>query len=88
MSWATNSEYTYDGGTSVQALAIWDTLNFGNSANMATKTTWTCPAAGLWHIALTFGFNMNSNDKPCSFQLYHNGGGRCGTLPLGATFLQ
>jgi len=72
-SWAANSEYTYDGSTTVQALAIWDTLNFGNSANMATKTTWTCPAAGLWHIAATFGFNMNTNDQPCSFQLYHNG---------------
>jgi len=73
MSWAANSEYTYDGSTTVQALAIWDTANFGNSANMATKTTWTCPAAGLWHIAATFSFNMNTNDQPCSFQLYHNG---------------
>jgi len=57
----------------VQALAIWDTLSFGNSANMASKTTWTCPAAGLWHIAATFGFSMNTNDQACSFQLYHNG---------------
>jgi len=73
MSWATNSDYTYDGSTSVQALTIWDTLSFGNSANMATKTTWTCPAAGLWHIATMFGFSMNTNDEPCSFQLYHNG---------------
>jgi len=73
MSWASNSVYTYDGSTTVQALAIWDTLSFGNSANMATKTTWTCPAAGLWHIATMFGFNMNTNDQPCSFQLYHNG---------------
>jgi len=48
MSWVANSLHTYDGSTSVQALAIWDTLNFGNSANMATKTTWTCPTAGLW----------------------------------------
>jgi len=31
-------------------------------------------AAGLWHIDTTFGFNMNTNDEPCSFQLYHNGG--------------
>jgi len=74
MSWAANSEYTYDGSTTVQALSIWDTLNFGNSANMATKTTWTCPAAGLWHIAATFGFSMNTNHKPWPFQLYHNGG--------------
>jgi len=73
MIWAANSEYTYDGSTSVQALAIWDTLSFGNSANMATKTTWTCPAAGLWHIAAMFGFSMNTNDQACSFQLYHNG---------------
>jgi len=73
MRWAANSEYTYDGNSSAQALAIWDTLNFGNSANMATKTTWTCPAAGLWHITATFGFNMNTNDEPCSLQLYHNG---------------
>jgi len=73
MSWVANSEYTYDSSTSVQALAIWDTLSFGNSANMATKLTWTCPAAGLWHIATTFSFSMNTNDQPCSFQLYHNG---------------
>jgi len=58
---------TYDGGATFQALAIWDTLSFGKSANMATKSTWTCPAAGLWHIATTFGFNMNTNDQPCSF---------------------
>jgi len=73
MSWSSNSEYTYDSSSTVQALAIWDTLSFGNSANMATNTTWTCPAAGLWHIAATFGFNMNTNDQPCLFQLYHNG---------------
>jgi len=75
MSWAANSEYTYYGNSSVQPLAIWDTLNFGNSSNMATKTTWTCPAACLWHIAAMFGFYMNTNDVPCSFWLYHNGGG-------------
>jgi len=73
MSWAANTIYTYDGSSSFQALAIWDTLRFGNSANMATKTTWTCPAAGLWHIVAMFGFSMSTNDVPCSFQLYHNG---------------
>jgi len=73
MSWATNSEYTYNGSTSVQALAIWDTLSFGNSANMATKTTWTCPAVGPWHIAATFGFSMDTSDQACLFRLYHNG---------------
>jgi len=74
MSWVANSECTYDGNSSVQTLAIWDNLNFGNSANMATKTSWTCPAAGLWHIAAMFGFNMNTNDVPCSFWLNHNRG--------------
>jgi len=73
MSWAADTIYTYDGSSSVQALTIWDTLNFGNSANMVTKSTWTCPAAGLWHIAATFGFSINTNDVPYSFQLYHNG---------------
>jgi len=73
MSWVANSEYTYDSSTTVQALAIWDTISFGNSANMVAKTTWTCPAAGLWHIAATFGFSMNTNDQACSFWLYHNG---------------
>jgi len=47
MSWAANSQYTYSNNSSVQAQAIWDTLSFGNSANMALKSTWTCPAAGL-----------------------------------------
>jgi len=69
MSWSANDKYTY---SSSQPLAIWDTLNFGNSANMATGI-WTCPVAGLWHIAATFGFSINTNDVPCSFQLYHNG---------------
>jgi len=32
MRWAANSEYTYDSSSNVQALAIWDTLNFGNSS--------------------------------------------------------
>jgi len=73
MSWVANTIYTYDSSSTVQALTIWDTLNFGNSANMATKSTWTCPAAGLWHIATMFSFSMNTNDQPCSFQLYHNG---------------
>jgi len=68
-----DTEYTYNAGSSVQALAIWETLSFGNSANMASKATWTCPAAGLWHIAATFGFSMNTNDQSCSFQLFHNG---------------
>jgi hypothetical protein len=73
MSWAANSEYTYNSSSTAQALAIWDTLSFGNSVNMATKTTWTCPAAGLWHIAATFGYSMNTNDQACSFWLYQNG---------------
>jgi len=40
---------------------------------MASKSTLTCPAAGLWHIAATFGFSMKTNDQFCLFQLYHNG---------------
>jgi len=63
---AANNEYTYDASSSVQALAIWDTLSFGNSVNMASKTTWM-------HIATTFGFSMNTNGQSCSFWLYHNG---------------
>jgi hypothetical protein len=70
MSWAANSEYTY---SYTQALAIWDTISFGNSANMATKSTWSCPAAGLWLITGTFGFSLNTADSPCSFRLAHNG---------------
>jgi len=70
ISWAANSEYTYSSSTTVQALAIWDTISFGNSANMATKSTWICPAAG---IAATFSFSMKNNDQACSLQLYPNG---------------
>jgi len=73
MSRAANSEYSYDRSTAIPALAIWDTVSFGNSANMATKTTWACPATGLWHIAAMSSFIMNTNDQPCTFQLYHNG---------------
>jgi len=40
---------------------------------MASKMTWACPAAGLWHIAATFGFSINNNNVSCSFRLYQNG---------------
>jgi len=35
---------------------------------MATKTTWTCPAAGLWHIAATFGFSIASSGEGITTQ--------------------
>jgi len=73
MSWAANSEYTYDSSSTPQALAIWDTLSFGNSANMASKTTWTCQAAGLWNISASYGISLTIAHGYVTIQLYHNG---------------
>jgi len=73
MSWTANNEYTYDGSSTPQALAIWDTLSFGNSANMASASTWTCPAAGLWNISASYGISLNVTNGFVQIQLYHNG---------------
>jgi len=69
MSWAANSEVTINNLSVPQALGIWDTINFGNSANLSNMFTWTCPAAGLWNITATFGFSSGGS---CSFMLYQN----------------
>jgi len=73
MSWTANSEYKYSSSGNLQALAIWDTLSFGNSANMASKTTWTCPAAGLWNISASYGLSLSVTNGYVTIQLYHNG---------------
>jgi len=73
MSWTANNQYTYDSSSSPQALAIWDTVSFGNSANMASASTWTCPAAGLWNISASFGLSLTVTNGFVQIQLYHNG---------------
>jgi len=74
MSWTANNQYTYDSSSSPQALAIWDTVTFGNSANMASASTWTCPAAGLWNISASYGISLPGTDNGyVTIQLYHNG---------------
>jgi len=70
MSWA---EYTYDSSSNVQALAIWDTLSLSNSTNMASASTWTCPAAGLWNISASYGISLSVTNGYVTIQLYHNG---------------
>jgi len=74
MSWTSNDQYTFDSSNSVQVLAIWDTITFGNSANMASASTWTCPAAGLWNISASYGISLPGIDNGyVTIQLYHNG---------------
>jgi hypothetical protein len=73
MSWEAANEYAIDQTGNPVILPIWGALNFGNTANMASLSTWTCPAAGLWHISASFGFILSEEDIPVSFQLYHNG---------------
>jgi len=74
MSWTANNEYTFDSSDTVQVLAIWDTITFGNSANMASASTWTSPAAGLWNISASYGISLpNIDNGYVTIQLYHNG---------------
>jgi len=73
MSWTAANEYTFDSSSTPQVLAIWDTITFGNSANMASASTWTCPAAGLWNISASYGISMTVTNGYVQVQLYHNG---------------
>jgi len=40
---------------------------------MASKTTWTCPAAGLWNISASYGISLSVTNGYVQVQLYHNG---------------
>jgi len=73
MSWQAGSSYTFNSSSSPQILAVWDTLSFGNSANMASKSTWTCPASGLWNILASYGISLNVTNGFVEIQLYNNG---------------
>jgi len=72
MSWQSGTPYTFNSSSSPQILAVWDTLSFGNSANMASKSTWTCPAAGLWNISASYGLALNVTNGYVQIQLYKN----------------
>jgi len=72
MRWTSTSEFTYDSSDTPQSLAIWDTITFGNSANMSLATIWTCPAAGLWNISAAFGISLTVSSGYVQIQLYHN----------------
>jgi len=73
MSWNLGTATTFDSGDSPQLIAIWNVLVFGNSANMASASTWTCPAAGLWNISASFGLSLSVTNGFVQVQLYHNG---------------
>jgi len=72
MSWQAGMSYTFDTSGSPQILAVWDTLSFGNSANMASKSTWNCPASGLWNISASYGLSLNVTNGFVEIQLYKN----------------
>jgi len=39
-----------------QPLALWTASYFGNSDNMVSATTWSCPASGLWNFKTNFSY--------------------------------
>jgi len=73
MSWNLGTFITFDSSYSPQPLALWNVLIFGNSANMASASTWTCPAAGLWNISASYGISLSVTNGYVQVQLYHNG---------------
>jgi len=73
MSWNSGTPTTFDSSSSPQPLALWNVLVFGNSANMASASTWTCPAAGLWNISASYGISLSVTNGYLQVQLYHNG---------------
>jgi len=40
---------------------------------MASASTWTCPAAGLWNISASYGISLSVTNGYVQVQLYHNG---------------
>jgi len=73
MSWNLGSATTFDSSTSPQPLALWNVLFFSNSANMASASTWTCPAASLWNISASYSISLSVANGFVQVQLYHNG---------------
>jgi len=73
MSWNLGTATTFDSSSSPQPLALWNVLVFGSSANMASASTWTCPAAGLWNISASYGISLSVTNGYVQAQLYHNG---------------
>jgi len=73
MHWQSGTAQTFSSSSSPQVLAVWDTLIFGNSANMASKSTWTCLASGLWNISALYGLSLSVTKSYVTIQLYKNG---------------
>jgi len=42
---------------------------------MASGTTWTCPATGLWSFKKSFGYQSNTTNIAIYLQLLHNSNG-------------
>jgi len=49
---------------------------------MASGTTWTCPATGLWSFKTSFGYQSNTTNIAIYLQLLHNSNGSQAT-PIG-----
>jgi len=74
MSWNSSTATTFDSSASPQQpIVIWDTLVFGDSADMALATTWTCLAASLWNISASYGICLSVANGNVQIQLYKNG---------------
>jgi len=71
-SWYQTTTVSLDTSTTSQPLALWTASYFGDSGNMASGTTWTCPATGLWSFKTSFGYTSNTTNIAIYLQLLHN----------------
>jgi len=78
-SWYQNTTVSLDISTTSQSLALWTASYFGDSGNMASATTWTCPATGLWSFKTSFGYT--SNTANIAIYLYTC---NCSITPMGS----
>jgi len=74
-SWYQNTTVSLDTSTTSQPLALWTASYFGDSGNMVSATTWTCPASGLWSFKTSFGYQSNTINIAIYLQLLHNSNG-------------
>jgi len=71
-SWYQTTTISLDISITSQPLALWTISSFGESGNMVSATTWTCPATGLWSFKTSFGYQSNTTNITIYLQLLQN----------------
>jgi len=74
-SWYQTTTVSIGMSTTSQPLALWAASYFGNSDNMVSATTWTCPASGLWNFETNFSYLSSITNIAIYLQLVHNSSG-------------